>query len=210
MFRNILSAAELGAFLILLPLWVIWQPHYGLRRGLLVAAGIYAALRLWHKISWRRLFAAPPSGWWKGPVFRASLALCLICLYVILFEPQKFLNLPKEHFWLWLGIIILYPLVSVLPQEIIYRVYIFEVHKKLLNPPLLALIVSSLTFAWVHIVFAGWFAVGASLIAGIMLGWNYHVNRTQNGAIWPLLLEHSLYGQLVFSLGLGQYFYFPR
>ena len=210
--RKLLSGLELVIFLVGVPLLLLGnsQQNYLLRRSLLIVAGIYVSLRLLGKISWRRLFAKPLPGWWRGPCARAALALLLISTYVLIFEPQSLFRLPKEHFSLWLLIILLYPIFSVLPQELIYRVYIFEVHKNLLTPPLLALLVSALLFAWVHIVFAGWFAVAACALAGLALGFNYHSNRTKKGAIWPLILEHSLYGQIIFTLGLGEYFYYPR
>ena len=208
--RKILSALELSIFLVGVPLLVLDQQNYLFRRALLIAGGVYAVLRLSNKISWRRLFAKPLPGWWRGPCVTASLALLLITFYIFIFEQQSLFNFPKENFALWLLFILLYPLFSVLPQELVYRVYIFEVHKNLLSPPLVALLVSSLLFAWVHIVFAGWVAVGACMLAGLALGYNYAVNRTKKGAIWPIILEHSLYGQMIFTLGLGQYFYYPR
>ena len=201
---------ELAIFLIGVPLLVLGQQNYLLRRTLLLLGGVYALLRLCKKISWRNLFAKPLPGWWRGPCIRASLALVLITCYVLIFEPQNLFNLPKEHFTVWLLILFLYPLFSVLPQELIYRVYIFEVHKSLLASPLVALLVSSALFAWVHIVFAGWLAVAACMLAGLALGYNYIGNRSKKGAIWALILEHSLYGQMIFTLGLGQYFYSPR
>lgn len=208
--RKFLSAVELSIFLIGVPLFVLGQQNYLLRRTLLLAGGIYAVLRLSKKISWKNLFAKPPAGWWQGPCARAALALLLITGYVLIFEPQNLFNLPQKNFWLWLLIILLYPLFSVLPQELVYRIYIFEVHKKLLGTQLVALLVSSVLFAWVHIVFAGWLAVAACMLAGLALGYSYACNRSKKGAIWALILEHSLYGQMIFTIGLGEYFYSPR
>ena len=208
--RKFLSAMELAIFLVAVPLLVLGQQNYMFRRALLLLGGIYALLRLSNKVCWRRLFAKPLPGWWQGPCLRASLALVLIGSYILLFEPQNLFNLPKQHFLLWLLFISLYPIFSVLPQELVYRVYIFEVHKNLLNTPLAAILLSSLLFAWVHIVFAGWLGVAACMLAGLALGYNYATNRSKKGAIWPLILEHSLYGEMIFTLGLWQYFYYPR
>lgn len=136
--------------------------------------------------------------------------LCLPVRVCFFFEPQNFLNLPREHFDIWLAFVLFYPVLSVLPQELVYRVYVFEVHKTLLSPQLLALMVSAMAFAWLHIVFAGWFGVVSTFAAGLALAWNYFQNRNSPGAIWPLVLEHSLYGQIVFTIGLYQYFFIPR
>lgn len=208
--RKLASCLEILIFLGGVPFWVLEQQNYVLRRGLLIVAGMYVVIRLWNNISWRVLFASPPPGWWKWPLVRASLACLLIFSFVFLFEPGSLFNLPRDYFWTWAVFIVLYPVLSVLPQELIFRVYVFEVHKDFLSPPIAAIIVSSIAFAWVHIIFAGWLAVAASFVAGIALAWNYQQNRYAPGAIWPLILEHSLYGQLVFTLGLYQYFFVPR
>ncbi len=204
------SCLELLLFLGGVPALVLFQEDYIFRRGLLIAAGMYAVFRLWGRISWRRLFSSPGRGWWKWPLIRAGVALVCLLGFVLLFEPQNLLNLPQEHFEIWLAFVVFYPALSVLPQELIYRVYVFEAHKELLSPPLLALIASAMAFAWLHIVFAGWFAVASTFAAGVALAWNYFQNRNSPGAIWPLVLEHSLYGQIVFTIGLYQYFFVPR
>lgn len=209
-FAKAASCLELTLFLVGVPLWVLFQEDYLLRRALLLAAGLYVVVRLHNKISWRRLFGRPQPGWWKWPLLRAGLAFGVLTGFVLLFQPDSFLNLPREHFGLWAAFIIFYPALSVLPQELIYRVYVFEVHKDLLSPPIIALLVGSALFAWVHIVFAGWFAVAATFAAGLVLAWSYQQNKSAPGAIWPLLLEHSLYGQIVFTVGLYQYFFIPR
>lgn len=201
---------ELMLFLGGVPLWVLFQESYLLRRGVLLAAGVYVVARLWNKVSWRRLFGKPQPGWWKWPLFRVVLAFALLAGFVLLFQPATFFDLPREHTGLWFAFVLLYPVLSVLPQELIYRVYIFETHTYLLNPPFAALLTSAIFFAWVHIVFAGWLAVVSSFAAGLALGWNYLQNRDAPGAIWPLALEHSLYGQIVFSIGLYQHFFLPR
>ena len=203
------SCLELFLFLGGVPVWVLFQENYMLRRGLLIAAGLYAVFRLWGKVSWRRLFSRPGCGWWKWPLIRAGVAFVGLFGFVLFFEPQNFLNLPREHFGAWLAFVLFYPVLSVLPQELVYRVYVFEAHKTLLSPRLLALTVSAMSFAWLHIVFAGWFAVVSTFVAGLALAWNYFQNRNSSGAIWPLVLEHSLYGQIVFTIGLYQYFFIP-
>ena len=208
--HKLASCLELLLFLGGVPLWVLYQENYILRRCLLLAAGLYVVARLWGKVSWRNLFLRPPAGWWQGPLMRAGLALTMLAGFVFVFEPENLFNLPREHFGLWFAFIIFYPALSVLPQELIYRVYIFEVHKGLLNPPVWALLVSAASFSWLHIIFAGWFALAATFVAGLFLAWNYQQNRYAPGAIWPLVLEHSLYGQLAFTLGLYQYFFIAR
>ena len=94
---------------------------------------------------------------------------------------------------------ILYPLLSVLPQEILFRVCLTDILEAICRGrllPALPMLGSALLFGWAHIIYAGYVALGATCLAGLALAWNYRRNRKQPGALWPLLLEHALSGKL--------------
>jgi hypothetical protein len=205
-----LSALEIFLLLGLVPLLVLFREEYFLRRAVLLAGCLYVVLRLHRHISWIDLFSRPPSGWWRGPLLRGLLVLSLALAYAACLEPDTFLDLPRQRTRLWLLILFLYPLLSVLPQELIFRVWVFEAHRALWVSPLLPCLVSALFFGWAHIIYAGWFAVASTALGGLALAWNYQGNRSRPGAIWPLCLEHSLYGLTMFSVGLGRHFFLAR
>ena len=204
------SALEIFLLLGIVPLLVLSREEHLFRRVVLLAGCLYVVCRLHRHISWSVLFRRPPPGWWRGPLLRGLLVLALALVYAALMEPDTFLDLPRQRTRLWLLILFLYPLLSVLPQEIIFRVWVFEAHTALWVSPLLPLLVSALFFGWAHIIYAGWFAVAATTLGGLALAWNYRQNRSRPGAIWPLCLEHSLYGLTMFSVGLGRYFFVAR
>jgi membrane protease YdiL (CAAX protease family) len=207
---RIRSALEIFLLLGLVPLLVLfWEGHL-FRRLVLLAGCLYVVCRLRRHISWSVLFRRPPSGWWRGPLLRGLLVLVLALAYAAFLEPDAFLDLPRRRTSLWLLILLLYPLLSVLPQEIIFRVWVFEAHQSLWVSPLLPILVSALFFGWAHIIYAGWFAVATTTLGGLALAWNYRQNRSRPGAVWPLCLEHSLYGRTMFSVGLGRYFFVAR
>ena len=207
---KVFLATELSAFLVFLPLLVVSVQAYGFRRFLLLAGGLFALWRMIGKISLSALFSRPRQGWWRAPLLRGTLFFLLAVLYVLFTEPENLFRLPREKPLLWTAIVILYPWFSVLPQELIYRVYLFEVMRPLWKPLWLAVPASALLFGWVHIIYAGWFAVALSGIGGVILGWSYLRMREHNGAIWPLILEHSLYGLILFTVGLGRHFFLSR
>jgi membrane protease YdiL (CAAX protease family) len=92
---------------------------------------------------------------------------------------------------------------------LIYRVYLFEA-TGLWAKPKLAIAASALFFGWVHIVFAGWFAIATTAIGGLLLARTYINTRTKPGSLWIITLEHSLYGLAMFTVGLGRHFFIPR
>jgi membrane protease YdiL (CAAX protease family) len=118
--------------------------------------------------------------------------------------PGSYLGFPKRAPRLWLIIMVLYPLVSVVAQEVIYRVFFFHRYKPLFgNQAALMIFANGVLFAFGHIMFRNWISVWVSLAGGLLFAWRYH----RTGSFWAVFLEHSLYGNLIFTAGLGQFFF---
>ena len=56
----------------------------------------------------------------------------LLALVVYFFKPELFLHWPMNQPWMWIATLLIYPLVSVIPQEIIFRTYFFHRYKRIL------------------------------------------------------------------------------
>ena len=205
-----MKVAELVLFLVIMPLLVVLAPLKLPHIPLLLCGGVFAAVRLWPHVSFRRLLARPPRHWWRGPCVRAGLVAVAVTVFVLLNRPEAFLSFPRQRTGMWALVMLLYPVLSVVPQEIIYRVYIFEKFFSDSRQEKMAIFVSAVLFSWVHVVYAGYFAMISTALAGGVLGYGYSRSRKHPGALWGVLLEHSLYGMLVFTVGLGQYFYLSR
>ena len=207
----------LGCF-ILLPLLLA---QYGARLRpvplhllVLLTAGGLGVFWTSRKFTPRRLWSRPAPGWWRGPLLRAMALALAAGAYALTCEPETAFRLPAERPFFWLLIMVLYPLLSVLPQEILFRVCLTDILETIcrgkINFPALPILGGALLFGWAHIIYAGYVALGSTCLAGLILAWSYHRNRNHPGALWPLLLEHSLYGQIIFTTGLGHYFYVLR
>jgi membrane protease YdiL (CAAX protease family) len=122
---------------------------------------------------------------------------------VALFVPDRLFDLPRERPLLWLAVLVFYPLVSVYPQEIIFRAFIAERYEPVFGRGRGMAAASAIPFGFVHIIFGNWLAVVLSLIGGFLFFRRYQQSRSLLAAA----VEHSLYGQLVFTIGLGAYFY---
>lgn len=134
----------------------------------------------------------------------AAAAACVSGL-VLALEPDIFLGLVKQRPWLWLLIMLAYPLASVYPQEVIFRTFVFHRYRSLFGRrgEWGLIVVSAAAFGCAHIVLANWMAIGATLIGGVLFAWTY--SRTRSVA--AVAMEHALYGCLMFTVGLGRYFY---
>lgn len=143
---------------------------------------------------------------------RATLAAILLTFVigsaivaglVALAMPQRLFALAAERPGLWLKIMTLYPLLSVLPQEFVYRVFFFHRYGVLFASRRSLILANALAFGFGHILFRNWIAVGGTFAVGLLLAWRYVRTRS----FWAVYVEHVLWGWLVFTIGLGVYFF---
>lgn len=106
----------------------------------------------------------PGSEWktlWKGPVLGewriilvytlATLATCVAVVFANV--PERFLEIPLNRPYLWVMIMTLYPLVSVFPQEIIFRSLFFERYGNLFPSAWIAILVNGAAFGFGHLFY---------------------------------------------------------
>lgn len=120
-----------------------------------------------------------------------------------LLAPELLLRLPRERPTLWVLVLVLYPLLSVYPQEVIFRTFFFHRYGALLGDRRLTVAASAASFALAHVFLSGWIAPVLSGAGGVLFARTY----ARSGSTLQACVEHSLWGDLVFTLGLGWYFY---
>ena len=132
-------------------------------------------------------------------------AVCLVGLgiAVYLLAPQLFFSLIRRSPGLWALIFLLYPLLSVYPQELLYRAFFFHRYQPLFGNGWVMLAASALSFGFVHIIFRNWLAVGLCLIGGFLFSLTYQAS----GSLLLACLDHAIFGNFLFTIGLGQFFY---
>ncbi len=132
----------------------------------------------------------------------AVLAAGLTILTWIL-APEKLFSFVKARPGVWLLVMFAYPVLSVYPQGIIYRGFIFQRYRPLFGSGLAMIAASAVVFALMHIVLLNWIAPALTLIGGLIFADTYR--RSQSLLIaW---FEQALYGCFLATLGLGHYFY---
>lgn len=124
--------------------------------------------------------------------------------YVWFREPERFLSFPRRSLLFWGMVMLLYPLLSAFPQELVYRTFYFHRYGALFNGARgLAVAVNGALFGLAHIMMGSAISVVLSGALGVLLAYRY----THARSFWAAWLEHSLYGQLVFTVGLGYLFF---
>lgn len=150
---------------------------------------------LWNNAAARR--AVP------GIVTRFLVLGTLVSLGVWLFMPERFMSFPRTALQRWVMVMLLYPILSVVPQEIIWRAFFFRRYREIFRSPAAMIFASACAFAFIHILLENAIAVGLTLVGGVLFATTYQRTRSLAAAS----LEHALYGCLVFTIGLGWYFF---
>jgi uncharacterized protein len=98
---------------------------------------------------------------------------------------------------------LLYPTLSVYPQGIVYRVFVFERYRPLFGAGWGIVLASAAAFVFVHIVFRNPLALILTFLGGVLFGLRYW----QTGSLFVSSFEHALYGCAIFTIGIGRSFY---
>jgi membrane protease YdiL (CAAX protease family) len=136
-------------------------------------------------------------------LFRFLATALLMGLAVAFFKPDLLFALPRTRSGLWAAIMVLYPVLSVYPQELIYRAFLSHRYRVLFPGRWWTIAASGASFGYAHIIFKNGLAVALTLAGGILFAWTYERSKSLAAAA----LEHSLYGGFIFTIGLGAYFY---
>ena len=118
-------------------------------------------------------------------------------------EPELFLRLPRERPGFWPVIMLAYPVLSVYPQELIFRTFLFHRYRGILPGPHAPVIASALAFGLAHLFFANWIAPVLSTAGG----WLFARTYARSASTLQASIEHGLWGDVIFTIGLGWYFY---
>lgn len=144
----------------------------------------------WRRINWRGcvLFGVfvGISGWLIIEVTRPEASMMLSP------ERLRFLAL------LWL----LYPLLSALPQELLFRTLFFHRYGGIFPNPLVATIVNAGVFSLAHLMYWSVIVLLMTFVGGLLFAISYL--RRGFPSAWLL---HAVAGNMLFTVGMGSYFW---
>ncbi|HVR61382.1 MAG TPA: CPBP family intramembrane glutamic endopeptidase [Polyangia bacterium] len=201
---NSRRAGELVAIFGLGPALLALAPRWAVSLGIL-GGGMLAMMLL------RADATFAPGGLWGwsrargalGRVLaRAALAGVAMLAFVAWHAPAALFRLPRTRPVAWAAVMILYP-ISAYAQEVLYRTFFFHRYGRLFPRAGARVAASAALFGWAHIAVNNLVAVGLATIVGLLFSWTYE--RTRSTAL--VALEHALYGDVLFTVGLGEIFY---
>lgn len=152
----------------------------------------------WSDLSrnWRRVS-------WPAVITFAALTFAVCYVVVTWAAPGALFALWRFNPELLLMIMLLYPILSALPQEIVFRPLFFRRYGALIPGPRMAILANAAVFSFAHLMFWNWIVMAMTFAGGIAFAWAYAA-RGNFPMAWLL---HAIGGNIVFLLGLGIFFY---
>lgn len=148
----------------------------------------------WRAVTWDNL----------KPILARWIICCVLMLaFTYLYDPDKLFNIIKRNpsFVPWL--LVLYPILSALPQEFIFCTFFFERYTPFFKTEKARILASAIVFAYAHILFINPVAPPLSFIGGLIFARTFAKTRS----LALVTIEHGLYGNALFLIGLGWYFW---
>ncbi|WP_229068377.1 type II CAAX prenyl endopeptidase Rce1 family protein [Actinoplanes sp. DH11] len=169
----------------------------------LLVAGAAVSAYLWrfdrHDL-WR---ARALRGALPGMLGRWTVFSLLAVAAVAMFDRTHLFDMPREQPWLWLAVITFYPLLSVYPQELLYRAFLLRRYAPLAGEGRGAAAMGAAAFGFAHLIFGNVPAV----VLTITGGWLFARRFQRTRSLLVVSVEHALYGITIFTVGLGRLFY---
>lgn len=195
--------AEFVAFYLLVPvLFAVFVPSHFLFPALFafMAVGL-VLLHFSPGFSWQTLL-------WSRPDLRfvagvGVLSTLGIAAAVLWLRPEAFLGIPRHNPRLMAAIALFYPLLSALPQELVFRVLYFRRYDAILPKSTLGMWLNAGVFSLAHLMYWNWVAVGITFLGGLAFAFGYK----RRGGFATAFLLHAVTGLMLFALGLGAWFY---
>ncbi|RMH49374.1 MAG: CPBP family intramembrane metalloprotease [Alphaproteobacteria bacterium] len=118
-------------------------------------------------------------------------------------QPDGLFAILRTRPWLMLMIALFYPIVSALPQELVFRVLFFRRYGPILPGGRMAIWLNAAVFALAHLMYWSGIVIAFTFVGGLLFAWSYERRRNFPEAV----VLHAVAGDILFAFGLGVYFY---
>lgn len=155
------------------------------------------------KLTWKRQL--PWKLFWKRTLLFFTVIAVVTTLYILWKSPENLFLVPKSNPTLFIIILFVYSFLSVWPQEIIYRTFFFQRYKVFFQKKSVFIFVNASLFCLAHLFFKNTLVLILTFIGGILFALSY----MKYNSTTLVSIEHALYGNWLFTVGMGQMLGFP-
>ncbi len=121
------------------------------------------------------------------------------------YDDSLLFSVVKHKPWLWFFILIFYTLFSVVPQELVYRHFFWKRYSYLFSNKTLFLLINMMCFSLCHLFLWHSLVMVLTFVGGGLFAYTYQKEKSM---LW-VCAEHALYGNIIFTIGMGEMLAFP-
>ncbi|MBT0779652.1 CPBP family glutamic-type intramembrane protease [Paracoccus sp. pheM1] len=150
----------------------------------------HSLVRGWSRLPWREILAI-------------ALATLLTGLAILALDrPNSIFQIVRQRPEFLPVIWVFYPILSALPQELIFRPLFFHRYAALLPAGQGAIALNAAVFSFAHLMYWSWVVAVLTFVGG----WFFARAYLERGfpSAWVL---HAVAGNVLFAVGMGAYFY---
>jgi len=117
-----------------------------------------------------------------------------------IFLRSSFFAFPRQRPEVWGLMMVRYPLMAAIPQELVFRVFLFARSGALFPDAAVLVIHNGISVDLAHAFYGNWIALTLSTLGGMLFAYRYHRTRS----IIAAGIEHGLWGDFLFTVGIGR------
>lgn len=169
----------IGYVAVLIYKWQYWKPHKNTQRD-------------------TRTF-------FKNTALRLLLIVPVTIGFVLYEDADALFRVVYQKPVLWVTILFVYAFLSVWPQEVVYRTFFFRRYEDLMQNEKLFILINATLFSLAHIFLRSTLVHLLTFIGGVFFALTYRKYRST----FFVSFEHALYGNWLFTVGMGEMLAFP-
>jgi len=156
------------------------------------------ALKVGKGLNWR--------WFWKRTLLKFATIALLTTLFVWITNKDALFHVLLNNMLLWVVILFIYIVLSVYPQEVVYRTFFFKRYADFFQDKRLLILVNALVFSLGHIFFRNALVLVLTFLGGLLFAITYY--KTKSTLL--VSIEHAIYGCWLFTVGMGAMLGFPE
>ena len=198
---------ELVLLFILLPLSFLLDYDFKVKAGLVILGFIYiltilfkftdASFKIKSSLNWSKFF--------KVTAIKFIVITLITTCYVLYIDSSLLFYVPLNNPKLFVVILGVYTFLSVWPQEIIYRSFFYKRYQDLCSSKIVFMVLNAVIFSLAHVFLKNILVLILTFIGGLLFIYTY----TKTKSTTLVSIEHALYGNWLFTVGMEQMLAFP-
>lgn len=205
---NLYKGIELFVLFILIPVMLTVSIHPVIKVSVLLLGFIYVIYFL-IKVDKEKFRIQPYLNWnyfWKRTFLKFVALAVLSIIYVFLMKKEHLFHIVLNKPKLWLQYVFVYAIVSVYPQELIFRTFFLKRYSNLIQNKTLLIFINAVLFSMAHMFFRNSLVLAMTFLGGIIFALTFQ--KTKSTLL--VSIEHAIYGSWLFTVGMGGMLGFPQ